>query len=846
MRSPNALVLGWRQFQRDWRSGDIRLLMVCIALAVSALTSVAFFANRIDLGLQDNAKNLIGGDAVVISDQLIPEHFLQEVRNLNLDAIQSVTFPTMARAQRENGGAIRLVALKTVEPGYPLRGQLVLQPQQSVSTPLSGEAWVDQSLLDTLGLQLGDEILLGDTLFRMTAVIIQEPDRGIGFTAFSPRVMIAQADLLATDLIQPASRVRYRLMVAALNTDLSQVEVFTNWVEDTIASQSLKGIRLESLRDGRPAITETLDTAQNFLGLTALLTALLSALAIGMVARAFAWRQLDTCAMLRVLGLTQSRMAWSYLVEFMVIGLFASVLGIAVGFIVHTGLVVLLGSLLVVGLPPPNFWPIVLGLGIGLCLVLAFGLPPVLQLARTPALRVIRRDLLASPKWSAVLTMVSGVVGLCGLLFLGVQDAKLAGVVVIGFAIAMLVFALSAFLCLYLLQKLFSSQYIGTRKNWLNLALKQLISRKSSTLLQVSGLSLGLLALMLLILLQTDLVKNWRQITPENAPNRFVINILPDQANAVQQRLAESGIVKPDYDWYPMFRGRLVAINDEPVQVSDYADSADAERLLNREFNLSNTATLPDHNQLVAGRWKGGEPIELSIEESVAEAFSIELNDRLTFDIAGLQKSAIVTSIREVDWASMRANFYVLFPVNSMDVPFTYMAVFKSPMDIQESRDLDRYLVSNFPNVTIVDTTQTIIQVQQVLNTVILAVQLLFVFSLLAGGLVLLASLNASTTERSYHLAVMRALGATKQTLAKALQVELLLVGALAGILAGLVAIILATVLIQWIFNFGWQWSIWPLFMAIFLGISVAYILGWWMLKPILKQPVLQNLRVTL
>ena len=396
LHRPSIWALSWRGLWRDLRAGDLRLLIVAVALAVAALTAVGFFADRIKGGLQRDARQLLGGDAVISSDNPPPALFRQKAEALGLAVVETMGFPTMGRAPDAQGGASKLVALKAVPAGYPLRGRLTVAPRAgdpggpTRDVPAPGEAWVDAPLLDALDLKMGDPLLLGDASLRITRLIVNEPDRGAGFMNFAPRVMIHAGDVAATGLVQPASRISYRLAVAGPDRPVRE---FVAWAGEQVKRGEVRGVRVESLESGRPEMRQTLDRAEKFLNLVALLAALLSAVAVALAARGFAAGHLDDCAMLRVLGQSQRTIALSYTLEFALIGVFASALGVAIGFGVHFVFVLLLAGLVDGTLPAPSVWPAAFGLGMGLTLLGAFGLPPVLQLAQVPPLRVIRRDL---------------------------------------------------------------------------------------------------------------------------------------------------------------------------------------------------------------------------------------------------------------------------------------------------------------------------------------------------------------------------------------------------------------------------------------------------------------------
>ena len=828
--------LGWRALWRDARAGELRLLILAVALAVAALSAVGFFADRLQGGLARDAKALIGGDAVLRSDSATPPPFIEKAQSLGLVTSQQLSFPTMARAPDELGGAAKLVSLKSVDDRYPLRGQLrvadavggVDVPTREV--PQRGTAWVDAALLASLDVQVGQSLWLGDAPFRVTRLIVVEPDRGSGFMSFSPRVMIHQDDISATGLVQPASRLNYRLAVAG---EPAAVASFTTWAEQTLEAQKLRGVRLDSLEGGRPEMQRTLGRAEKFLNLVALLAALLCAVAVAIAARGFAQRHLDDCAMLRVLGVPQATMARAYLLEFTLVGVLASSLGLLIGFAVHHAFVFLLSGLVSVNLPAAGWTPVALGMGMGMTLMLAFGLPPVLQLAQVPPLRVIRREV-GQIKPATVGVIGLGLLGFAALLLVASRDWLLGGIAVGGFAVAVLLFAGVAYAAVRLLR---ASVNESTAPRALVLATRQLSARPAYAVVQISALSVGLLALVLLVLLRTDLISSWRNATPPDAPNRFIINVQPDQSESFQQALRDGGVGQ--FDWYPMIRGRLATINDQAVNAESYADDRVA-RLVEREFNLSHTATLPNLNEVIEGRWIDNEPGAISIEAGLAKDLGLVLGDRLGFDIAGQVVQARITSVRKLDWASMRVNFFVVFAQGQMpDVPLSYISAFRAPPD----PSFDNRLVRQFPNITQVDLTQTLAQVQRVLGQVIAAVEFLFVFTLAAGLVVLMTAITATRGEREWEFAILRAVGASSALLRQVQRIELLGVGLLAGFLASVVAVAVGWALARWVFEFAWTPQIWVPLAGSVGGAVLALLAGWWGLRGVLNTPVMTTLR---
>ena len=836
---------GWRTLWRDARAGDLTLLIVAVTLAVAALTAVGFFADRLKGGLQRDARQMLGGDAVLASDQPTPDAFVAKALALGLQTTKSLSFPTMARASDTQGGAAKLVALKAVDAGYPLRGKLRVAATPGAaeevagSIPAPGEAWVDAPLLDALGLQIGDKLLMGDISLRLSRIVVIEPDRGAGFMNFAPRVLINQRDVAASGLVQPASRVGYRLAVAGREAAVAD---WVTWADGELKKtgadglSAYRGVRVESLETGRPEMRQTLDRAEKFLNLVALLSALLSAVAVALAARSFAAKHLDACAMLRVLGMSQRDIALSYVTEFAAVGLLASAVGVVIGYAVHHGFVLLLAGLVDAALPAPGAWPVAFGVGVGFTLLFAFGLPPVLQLAQVPPLRVIRRDV-GGLKAVSIAVLGIGIAGFAALLLAVSADTKLGLIAVGGFAGAVVLFAVLSWLAIRLLRHWVDDE---RAPRWLVLATRQISARPAYTVVQTSALAVGLLALVLLVLLRTDLVSSWQKATPPDAPNRFVINIMPEQGDAFQQTLKGAGVSK--YDWYPMIRGRLVAVNGKAVNPEDYPEER-AKRLLDREFNLSHAATLPEHNILSGGRWQSEEAGATSVEEGIAKTLGLKLGDSLRFDMGGVINEARITSLRKVDWGSMRANFYVMYPVSNLpDVPVTFMAALRAPVQA----GFDNQLVRQFPNVTNVDMSATINQVQRVLGQVIRAVEFLFAFALAAGLVVLVAAVSATREERAREFAIMRALGASSQLLRQVQRAELAGVGALAGVLAAAAGVAVGWALARYVFEFAWTPTLWvPLGTAV-TGATLALLAGWWGLREVLRRPVVETLRAAI
>ncbi len=840
----NTLKRALKMLLRDLRSGELNLLFASVALGVAALSSVGFLASRIEGGMQQNASALLGGDLVVASDHPSPQNFLDQADQLHLKQAQLISFVTMARGESKGEPTTHLVALKAVPNNYPLKGHLSLHlnlsassqsealEQQSsfASAPEPHTAYVDPEVLDTLGLELGDSMDIGDARFLITHTIASEPDKGSGFMNFAPRVMISRSDLESTHLIQPGSRINWRL---ALTGSEPQITAFQSWAKEQINAQHLRGIHVETLQEGRPEMRITMDRSSEFLNLVALLCALLCAVALALAAKGFAHQKIDECALLRVFGLSQNEIELGFALEFFIVGLLASFMGAIIGFAVHEALMLILGSVLPSDLPNPSLSPVLSAMAVGLILMFSFGWPPIVQLSKVPAMRVIRRDMGPSPL-SAWAVMGMGLIGFGALLLMISQHARLVLTVLAGFAFAAGLFVALSLVCLKLLKQWLSKE---NPPLWLRLASQQLYSRPWQTATQVSALSLGLLALFLLILLRTDMIHSWQESTPEDAPNRFVINVMPEQSKDFLRALDDAGV--KERDWYPMIRGRLTQINGKSVSQADYNEDQ-ARRMVERDFNLSFSETLPSYDKITQGQWVSGDTHGLSLEEGLAKTLHINMGDELSFDIAGVIKTARVTSIRTVNWTSMRVNFFVMFPLKDMpSLPTTYISAFKAP----PTPRFDAKLNVLFPNITTVDMSATLHQIQNLLNQVIAAVETLFVFALGAGMLVLFATVTLSRTQRLREQAIFRALGATTELLARVQRTELLGVGALSGFLASILAWILGALLAHYVFDFTWTPSPWVLGLGTLTGAALSWTAGAWSLHQVLKQPVVKTLR---
>ncbi|MBV8259548.1 MAG: FtsX-like permease family protein, partial [Paraburkholderia sp.] len=579
---------------RDWRAGELTMLLFALVLAVAALASVGFLADRLQRGLERDARRMIAADFIVRADHPVDPMFAREAQSLALRTATTAIFPSMVSLDAQPGSsasgaagasamASRLAAIKAVSAGYPLRGALRiaaapgLPDHAAQGIPPPGTVWVDDELLDALKVHVGDTVKVGTRIFTVNALITKELDRGFSFVNFSPRLLMRADEVASTGLIGYGSRVTYRLLVAGTDPAVAQ---FASWARARVEGGKMRGVALESLQDGQPQVRETLDRARHFLTLVSLLTALLAAVAIAMAAHRYTRRHLDACAAMRCLGASQRTLRTLFVLEFAGLGLVGGAIGVALGYAGHLALLAWLGNLIDVVLPQPGALPVIEGIAAGLVLLLGFALPPLLPLTRVPPVRVLRREW-GDEGRAAWVAYGVGIALFAGLLVLAAGELKLGGIVAGGFAIGLLVFAGVARAALWCAARVARSGRLGQARagvGW-RYALASLERRPGASALQITALAIGLMCLLLIAMTRNDLVEGWRKSTPPDAPNEFLIDIQPDQRDAVASWLRTHGIAgMTDGDLQPMVRGRLISINGKPVNPDSYK-SEDARRL---------------------------------------------------------------------------------------------------------------------------------------------------------------------------------------------------------------------------------------------------------------------------
>jgi putative ABC transport system permease protein len=824
--------LAWRQTWRDLAAGEIRLMLSALILAVMAVTAVGLITDRAELGLQQEANRLLGGDAGLRADTPINADVSASAKKMKLDVAETAGFPSMVQA----GELVSLADIRAIDHHYPLRGEFQIRRADKTTVekvqggPAAGTVWLSEDAARKLKVAAGQKIGVGDASLTYAATLIQEPDAALDYFNVAPKVFIALADLSKTGLVQNGSRIQYRLVVSGKNSDVK------NFIAE--ARKNLeRGQRLETSDDARPEVKSALDRAGRFLGLAALVSLILAAVAVALAARRHSARHLDGSAVMRCLGASQSTIAGLQLGELFFLGLVGSSIGIALAWLLQLAVGAWLSNAMGVVLPQPGLQPVWAGFAIGFTVLIAFAVPPILALRKVPALRVLRRDVpLTEP--SAWVVGLLGLAGLGGLLWWKADSAALASIILGGIGITASVLAGIAWLLLRWLKKVRQN----LRGPW-RYGLANLSRHEGMTLAQVSALGLGLMALLLLTFVRTDLLSRWQQTLPADAPNRFVINVQPDQLDGVEKFISREGL--KNVQLFPMVRARLQQVNGKKVTGADYeAAGMRAQRLAEREFNLSSLAAFGADNKLVAGKyWAANHsgPLEMSVEEGFAETLSWKVGDVVSFDIAGQPLTAKITSLRKVEWESFKPNFFVVIsPGGLKDYSASYISAMHVPEDKISVMDS---LVREYPNLSVIDIGAVLKQVRATIEQVSRVVESVFYFSLLAGLLVLLAAVQASQDDRMREAGVMRVLGASKKQLRLAQATEFASLGLLSGLVASISASVIASLISGQVFNLPWSFNLPLMAYGVLGGCCLALLAGLWATRKVTQVPPMETLR---
>ncbi len=824
----NLVAVSWRSFRRSLRAGELTLLALALIVAVAAVSAVGLFTDRVRESMRERAGEALAADLVISSAEALPRSYAELARADGLDIATITSFPSVVLAGEHSA----LADVRAVSAHYPLRGQVRLSAvaygptRPAGGIPASGTAWLEPRLLAALDVKVGDEISVGASQLRVTAILDHAPDQALGFRSMASSLVLNQHDLAATRLVGPASRVHHRLLMAGTRSAVNKVRA-------TLAPRLTNGQEIESVEDTRPQTRNALDRAGSFLSLAALVSVLVAGAALAMAAQRHALRRTDTVAILRSLGQSRRRVGLLLALELLWVTLAAIALGLAIGWLAQLGLVRLLSGLLPAGLPPPSPWPVITAAGTGFGVVLGFALPPILRVRETPPARVLRHEL-APPPLRASLLMALALSSWLTLLVWQTRDPRLASWVFGGTLGTLLLLGAGAGLLLRLLAPLRSRVGVAWRYG-----LASVLRRGRQSVAQTVAFGLGVMVLLLLTLVRGQLIESWRASLPTDAPNQFLINIQPDDRAGVERFFTAHGLEAPRL--YPMVRGRLIAIDGKTVD-ADALPEGRARHMANREANLSWENDLQKGNHIVAGHWwQQGPGPAVSVERRWAQTLGIKLGDRLTFRVAGEQITAPVTSLRTVDWGSFRPNFFLVFRPGSLDgFPATYITAVHLP---REKAPLMLDLVREIPSITPIDVDALITEVREVMDQATLAVEYVFVFTLAAGLLVLLAAVQASRDERRFEAALLRTLGASRRTVLQGLIAEYSVLGLLAGSLGAVAATTAGWLLAGHVFDLPYRPDFSVLASGILFGTLLVGASGVAATWSVVRQPPNETLR---
>ncbi|MCB1754082.1 MAG: FtsX-like permease family protein [Gammaproteobacteria bacterium] len=765
--------LVYRSLKKDFQSGSLQILMLALVVAIAAVSAVGFFTDRVSRAMQRQAGDLLAADLLLKSSAAIPQSLIDSAHEHGLRTALSVTFPSVVLNAEDDS---QLVAVKAVSDEYPLRGTLLTGGLsgdagggQIATAPAAGNAQVESSLVGLLALEQDNKLLLGRSEFEVNAVILSEPDRGRDLFQMAPRVMINYADLEQAGLLIEGSRARYALMLAGGE---AQLKTFRQWFD----AQALPGFELQDAGNARPEIQRVLAQVDKYFGLAAMVTVLLSGAAIAMAVRQYAYQQAGAGAILRTLGASRKTVLLWMLARLLIIAVLALLGGLLLGLIAQTALASLLDNWFQVELPQAGWRPVLSAMTVTVLTLAGFASLPLLRAGTVPVLSVLRQELGGlgvSGRMTAAIALLACVL----MMYLQSGDLLLVLILLFGLLLVLLVFALAGAFLYRLMRVL-------TPRGW-SMARFVLRRRMDVTLLQLSVFGLTIMAMLLIAVVREDILQAWQTEIPDDAPNHFIVNIQPDQLPGVEALLRTDAGFKGEL--YPVSRGRLIAINGENAE-QKFAGNERAQRSLRHEFNLSFSDSAPGHNTLLEGEWWAAddEGYWISAEKGFAERLELTVGDELTFQVAGIDRRAKILNIREVEWESFEVNFFAITSTRTLEnLPTTYITSFHLPAN---DRDLITRLVKENPGITIIDVGKMLARVRDIIGRAALAVQSVFLFTLLAGIIVLLSAVQSSQASRMRELAVLRSMGASHKQVRQSVILEFSLLGALAGFLAAFFA----------------------------------------------------------
>jgi len=824
----NRFNLALRLLWRDSRSGELTILVLALLIAVTSSTAIALFADRLQNTMVMQAAEFLAADLVIASPAAIPTAWQDKATQLKLIQARTAEFSSVLIEHDE----MLLASIKSVSAAYPLRGFLKTQTtEQSAESeqhkgPDSGTVWLEKRVLSALKLHIGDVLTVGEKPLIITQIVTYEPDKRGDFYSFSPRVLMNEADLSATGILQAGSHVHYFFQFSGEANALAD---FKKWIKPQLNPSQ----KLLDIHEDRPELGTALERAERYLGLSSIIVILISGVAIAMATRRYTERHFNATALLRCMGCKQREIVWLYSSQFIILGLVASSIGCLLGWFAQQGLFYLLQDLLPKQLANPSISAVLFGLVLGLGVLLGFALPPLLRLKQVSPLRVLRRELepLPTSGW-----LVYGLALMVITLLIGryTQDLTMT-MTIIGVGLSVLiVLGLLMTGLLAVTRKLLPALPLVWR-----FGLQGLVKNSRASVSQLLAFSITLLAMILSFSVRTDLIEDWQKSMPTNAPNHFALNIFPEQQASFQEELVQQQINGSQF--YPVVRGRLVAINNLPVQQVVSKDSQ-GDSATHRELSLTWTKELPEDNKIIEGGWWTSSQTGLvSIEQKLAQSLKIKLNDELTFTIGSQQVKATVASIRELQWNTMKPNFYMIFSPDTLNnYPYTFITSFYLSTN---QKPLLNALVKKYPSITVLEVDLILQQIKTILTQLTQAINYLLYFALLAGFTVLFAAVYASLDERIYEGALMRTLGTHRGFLRKTHFIEFSVLGLIAGLLAVILSESIRYALYTQVIHIGYHpnfylWAVIPITAALLVGLT-----GYFGLRDVVNKSPLRVLR---
>jgi putative ABC transport system permease protein len=822
---------GLRMALREWRKGELKLLLISLIIAVTSLVTIGMFIERIGFAMDRQSAEFLGADIAISSNRPIDKQWYELANENQLKLSEELYFSSVAFANEQ----LKLSAVRVADMSFPLRGKLIIgqsqiEPGQAkTGVPNSGEVWIAHELLQSLNLKIGESLQLGFSTFTVTGIIQEEPGKGQEVFGIQPRLIMNRIDLDATKLIQPGSRINYRLALAG---EFDNIQAF----EAVFSSQKPKGMRLLGGKESSEALGNAIGRAEQYLGLANVITILLTAIAIGMASLSYVRKQINTSALFRCMGISQSELWQLYTTKFLVLGTVSILIGVLIGVGLHWVLIEAMQDLLPETTPAATSKPLIVAVISGYLILMGVSLPGFMQLKNTPPMQVLQQTnqskgmsiYIARLITFAILTLV---------VYWQVPNLTLVAGLVIGLVLVSLVLGGMTWLLLWKLQ------WMTIGQPWIKFSIRNLTRSKLLTAGQAVAVSSVLVMMLTVFLLRTDLLTAWQEQLPDNAPNRFVFNIAKPEVAGIQELMDKHSIQQAIF--YPMVRGKLIKRNQEDIKAS-LNERQQEDNALRRELNLTWSDQLPEGNEILEGNWlEQGETESgnswVSIESGLAKRLGIKIGDVLGFNLAGITVEAEVSSIRKVEWDSFRPNFYMVFEPGAInDASANYITSFYlNP----QSKDFLVQLVKSYPAITLIDVDAVMNQVRAVLNQVTIAIEYILIFVLFAGLSVLYAIILSSIDERIKNSAIARTLGASKQLLTKALTFEFALLGLMAGVVS-----IIATEVIGWllytkVFKLDWAPHLWIWASAPSISIVIVVTLGLATCLKVVKVPPLKVLR---